>query len=169
MQLTGSQDAQWNYVDSATVALSAHDPDSGVHFLRYSLDGGSYTAYGEPIVVNEPGEHTVLYHAVDHAGNRSEDGKVTFTVVVAEGDACPASDIRDTLVIKGHDSTVANVDTGNGCTLNDLIDEHAEYPNQGAFLAHVTKVTNDLVADGVISDSEQRRILRAAENSGVGE
>ncbi|ACU97133.1 copper binding protein, plastocyanin/azurin family [Saccharomonospora viridis DSM 43017] len=169
VQLTGSQDAQWNYVDSATVALSAHDPDSGVHFLRYSLDGGSYTAYGEPIVVNEPGEHTVLYHAVDHAGNRSEDGKVTFTVVVAEGDACPASDIRDTLVIKGHDSTVANVDTGNGCTLNDLIDEHAEYPNQGAFLAHVTKVTNDLVADGVISDSEQRRILRAAENSGVGE
>ncbi len=73
----------------------------------------------------------MLYHAVDHAGNRSEDGKVTFTVVVAEGDACPASDIRDTLVIKGHDSTVANVDTGNGCTLNDLIDEHAEYPNQG--------------------------------------
>lgn len=168
-QLTGSQDAQWNYVDSATVALSANDPDSGVRFLRYSLDGGSYTAYSEPIMVNEPGEHTVRYHATDHAGNRSDDGELTFTVVAAEGDACPGSDIRDTMVVNGHDSTVANVDTGNGCTINDLIAAHAEYRDHGAFLNHVTKVADDLLADNVISASEKRRMVRAAENSGIGE
>ena len=168
-QLTGSQDAQWNYVDSATVALSANDPDSGVRFLRYSLDGGSYTAYSEPIMVNEPGKHTVRYHATDHAGNRSDDGELTFTVVAAEGDACPGSDIRDTMVVNGHDSTVANVDTGNGCTINDLIAAHAEYRDHGAFLNHVTKVADDLLADNVISASEKRRMVRAAENSGIGE
>ncbi|MEY7972183.1 plastocyanin/azurin family copper-binding protein [Saccharomonospora xinjiangensis] len=162
VQLTGSQNATWAYVDSATVSLSAKDPGSGVRFLRYSLDGGSYTAYGEPVVVNEPGEHTVLFHATDHAGNRSKDGKVTFTVVAADGDACPGSDIRSTVLIGDHDTTVANVDTGDGCTINDVLASHAGH-RHGDLAQRAAELAGELEADGVISEAEKRRILRAAE------
>ena len=162
-QVTGTMNAQWEYVDSATVTLSANDSESGVRFLRYSLDGGSYTPYGEPVVITEPGEHTVLYHAVDHAGNRSEDGKLTFTVVAAEGDACPGSDVRDTVRIAGHDSTVDNVDTGNGCTINDLLASHTGHHGDPAERA--TEVADQLAAEGVISEVEKRRIVLAAENA----
>ncbi|PRX46581.1 Ig-like protein group 3 [Prauserella shujinwangii] len=166
--VVGPQNHQWNYVGMATVTVSASDPGSGVRFLRYSLDGGSYTAYGEPFVVNTPGDHTVLYHAVDQEGNRSPDGKLTFTVVAEEGDACPASDIRDTVVIDGHDTTVPNVDTGNGCTINDLIDENGDYSGHREFVRHVRQVTRDLRADDVLSKEEQRRIIKAAEQSDIG-
>ncbi|EHR61949.1 OmpL47-type beta-barrel domain-containing protein [Saccharomonospora cyanea] len=165
VQLTGSMNSEWKYVDSATVSLSANDPDSGVRFLRYSLDGGSYTPYGEPVVVNTPGEHTVLYHAIDHEGNRSEDGKVTFTVVAAEGDACPASDIRSTVMIGGHDSTVENVDTGNGCTINDMLASHTGHHGHGGPAERAVELAGQLAADEVISDAEKRRILRAAEHA----
>ncbi|WP_024874032.1 OmpL47-type beta-barrel domain-containing protein [Saccharomonospora piscinae] len=163
-QVTGPQNAQWDYVDQATVSLSANDTDSGVRFFRYSLDGGSYTPYGEPIEVNGPGEHTVLFHAIDHAGNRSEDGTVTFTVVAAEGDACVESDIRDTAVVAGHDSTVANVDTGNGCTINDVLAGHSKR-GHGNTLATVTEVADRLAAEDVISQPEKRRLVKAAEHA----
>ncbi|WP_197319108.1 OmpL47-type beta-barrel domain-containing protein [Saccharomonospora sp. NB11] len=164
-QVTGDQDADWNYVDSATVSLSADDSGSGVRFLRYSLDGGSYTPYGEPIVINRPGEHTVLYHAVDQAGNRSEDGTLTFTVVAAEGDACPGSDIRPTVMIDGHDTTVANVDTGDGCTINDLFISHGEQHRSGGAAERAADVAAELAAADVISDAEKRRIVLAAEQA----
>jgi plastocyanin len=82
--VAGKQDAQWDYIDSARITLTATDDDSGLRFMRYSLDGGSYTAYGEQLVITEPGEHTVLYHATDQAGNRSEDGSLTFTITTSE-------------------------------------------------------------------------------------
>jgi plastocyanin len=82
--VAGKQDANWDYIDSARVTLTATDDDSGLRFLRYSLDGGSYTAYGEQLVITGPGEHTVFYHATDQAGNRSEDGSVTFTITSSE-------------------------------------------------------------------------------------
>ncbi|PXY27348.1 OmpL47-type beta-barrel domain-containing protein [Prauserella muralis] len=168
VQLVGPQDAHWNYVGMATVSLSATDAGSGVRFVRYSLDGGSYTAYNEPVVITAPGKHTVLYHAVDHEGNRSEDGKLTFNLVAEEGDQCVASDVRRTVVIDGHDSTVLNVDTGNGCTINDLINEKGEYASHNAFVKHVQDVTGDLRRDGVITAKERDRIVKAAKASDIG-
>ncbi|GAB3498931.1 OmpL47-type beta-barrel domain-containing protein [Amycolatopsis cihanbeyliensis] len=166
-QVVGQQDAQWNYVDTATVSLSASDPGSGVRFLRYSLDGGSYTAYGEPFEVTGPGTHTVLYHATDQAGNRSVDGKLTFTVVASATDACPGSDVRDTVIIAGHDTTVPNVQNEAGCTINDLIAEDGQYAGHKQFVKHVRQVAKELERDGVISGQEKRRIIKAAKRSDV--
>jgi plastocyanin len=167
-EITGDQDADGNYIGSATVTLDASDEGSGVFALRYSLDGGSFTPYNEPLVITEPGEHTVLYRATDNSGNASEDGSVTFSVIASDSDACPGSDIRDTVIIGDNDSTVANVDTGDGCTINDLIDEDGEYANHGKFVKHVRQVTDALVADGIISDQEKGRIMNAAARSDVG-
>ena len=167
-EVAGDQDAEGNYVGSATVTLSASDSGSGVFALRYSLDGGSFTPYSDPLVLTEPGEHTVLYRATDNAGNVSETGSLTFTVVASDSDACPGSDVRETVIIGNNDSTVANVDTGDGCTINDLIDENGEYANHGKFVKHVRQVTDALVADGIISEQEKGRIMNAAARSDVG-
>ncbi|SFP03313.1 Ig-like domain (group 3) [Amycolatopsis arida] len=166
--VAGDQDAEGHYVGSATVTVSAVDAGSGVASVEYELDGAGFGDYGGPVVVTSPGEHTVRFRATDRGGNASEIGSVTFTVVAADSDACPGSDVRPTVVIGNHDSTVANVDTGNGCTINDLIDEHGEYANHGQFVKHVRQVTADLVARGVISEQERARIVRAAARSDVG-
>ncbi|WP_372448989.1 OmpL47-type beta-barrel domain-containing protein, partial [Qaidamihabitans albus] len=156
------------YLGSATVTVTAHDADSGVDTVEYDLGGAGFQPYTEPVVVEELGEHTVTYRATDNAGNTSEIGSTSFTVVESGSDACPGSDIRETVVIGTHDSTVANVDTGNGCTINDLIDENGEYANHGKFVKHVDRVTDSLVADGVISGKEKGRIMNAAARSDIG-
>jgi uncharacterized cupredoxin-like copper-binding protein len=90
-QATGNQDWAWNYVDSATVTISATDTDSGVATVEYSLDGQPYTAYTKPFTVSQPGAHTVLFRATDKAGNTSDVGTAKFSVVEG-GSQCPKSD-----------------------------------------------------------------------------
>nr|MDT0657493.1 ThuA domain-containing protein [Micromonospora sp. DSM 115978] len=51
------------------VVLSATDADSGVDLLEWSLDGGAWTPYTEPVQVSGDGEHELLYRATDTAGN----------------------------------------------------------------------------------------------------
>ena len=81
--MSGTQDADGNYVDVATVTLSATDAGSGVASVEYKLDDGAWTAYTAAVAVNAPGEHMVSYRATDAAGNVSEEGMAHFTVVSA--------------------------------------------------------------------------------------
>jgi hypothetical protein len=166
--VSGNRDPNGDYIDSATVAVTATDGQSGVDSVEYAVDGGAWTAYTEPVTVGEPGAHTVRYRATDRAGNISPEGSVSFRVVESGSDACPDSDTRATVIIGGHDSGVANIDTGDGCTINDLIDEDAEYADPGTFVRHVDRVTDALVADGVITRRDKGAILRAAARSDIG-
>ncbi len=166
--VAGEQNPDGAYVDSATVTVTATDTQSGVASVVYSLDDGAFVPYTAPVVVGTVGEHTVRYRATDNVGNTSETGSVTFTVVERDGDACPDSDTRPTVVIGGLDSLVANVDSGDGCTVNDLIDDEGDWPNHGAFVRHVTAVANGLVADGVITSRERGVLTRTAAASDVG-
>ncbi|MBF8191431.1 copper-binding protein [Nonomuraea sp. K274] len=85
-QVAGDQDEDGNYVGSATVTVSADDTESGVDTVEYSLDNGAFTAYSAPVSVNQVGAHTVRYRATDKAGNASEAGSLTFTVVAPQGE-----------------------------------------------------------------------------------
>jgi hypothetical protein len=80
-QVTGNQDWAWNYVDSATVTISASDDNSGVASVEYALDGQPYTAYTKPFAVTQPGAHQVLIRATDKAGNTSDVSTAHFSVV----------------------------------------------------------------------------------------
>ncbi|WP_211591460.1 OmpL47-type beta-barrel domain-containing protein [Microbispora sp. H10836] len=82
-QLTGSMDWAWNYVGSATLTITATDSGSGVDTIEYSADGQPFALYTKPLVIDQPGEHTVSYRATDKAGNTSDVATATFTVVVA--------------------------------------------------------------------------------------
>ncbi|WDZ82619.1 chitobiase/beta-hexosaminidase C-terminal domain-containing protein [Micromonospora cathayae] len=79
--VTGQRDDGGAYLGSATVTLSATDTGSGVENVEYSLDGQPYATYSAPVVVNQPGQHTVSYRATDKAGNTSAAQSVSFTVV----------------------------------------------------------------------------------------
>ena len=61
-----------------------------------------------------------------------------------------------------------NIDTGNGCTINDVLAEDGDHANHGQFLRHVRSATAELVDAGTISGSQQSRIMRAAALSDVG-
>ncbi|GAB3569908.1 hypothetical protein GCM10027445_22450 [Amycolatopsis endophytica] len=76
----GEQNDEGHYVGSATVTLAATDTGSGVDAIEYTRDGGAYTAYSQPIVLTETGEHTLTYRARDKAGNTSEPQTLTVTV-----------------------------------------------------------------------------------------
>ncbi|MET8233377.1 plastocyanin/azurin family copper-binding protein [Micromonospora sp. NPDC005298] len=166
--VTGERDGDGAYVGAATVTVTATDAGSGVASVEYALDTGGWTAYTAPVTVRATGAHTLRYRATDAAGNSATEQSTTFTVVADGTDACPGSDTRATVVIDGDDTGIANVDTGDGCTINDLIDEHADYPGHAAFVRHVETVTAALVAGGTLTKRQQGAIVRAAGRSEVG-
>jgi hypothetical protein len=170
MVVGGNQSGDWSYVGQATVSLAVTDAGSGVDSVEYKVDSSAWTRYTTPVVVSALGTHTVRSRATDVAGNVSDEVSGTFTVVATPPppDACPVSDTRETVVIGEVDSQVENIDIGNGCTLNDVIDENAEYASHDRFVKHVKAVTQELVGNGVLSSGDRNRIVTAALESDIG-
>jgi hypothetical protein len=170
--VTGTQNSSWAYVDGATINISALDTGSGVASVEYKLDAGAWTAYTTPVAVDSAGTHTFSYRATDVAGNVSAELSGTFTIVESGPgpgpDVCPSSDVRDTVIIGDIDSQVANVDIGNGCTINDVIDENGDWATHNQFVKHVKAVTKELVQNKVLTSALRDRIVTAAVNSDVG-
>ena len=81
---------------------------------------------------------------------------------------CGAGDQRETVVIGGVDSRVPNYPLAGTCTINDHILDDESWPNHGQFVAHVTKVGDDLVAAGLITQRERAAVVSAAARSDVG-
>ncbi|MFC4065918.1 cupredoxin domain-containing protein [Actinoplanes subglobosus] len=168
--ITGDRDAGGNYLGTATATVTATDTGgSGVKTVEYRLDDGAWTGYSTPVVINTVGAHVLRHRATDNAGNTAAEKQVAFTVVERGSDACPDSDTRDTVVIDGFDTRIRNIDTGNGCTINDLIAERAVYPTHAAFVRHVETVTTGLVTAGKLTQRQAGTIVRAAAASDKGE
>ncbi|WP_431729896.1 ThuA domain-containing protein [Verrucosispora sp. TAA-831] len=51
------------------VVLTSTDAGSGVKSLEWSLDGGDWTPYTEPVEISGDGAHELLYRATDNVGN----------------------------------------------------------------------------------------------------
>jgi cytochrome c len=66
------------------------------------------------------------------------------------------------------DSGVDNRDRGDGCSVEDLIEDEREWPGHGRFMRHVRTVTDRLVRADVITRHEQGDILDAAGRSSHG-
>ncbi|GAA0421231.1 hypothetical protein Aca07nite_10680 [Actinoplanes capillaceus] len=166
--VTGQRDPAGDYIGTATVTVTATDTGSGVATVEYRLGSGVWTAYTSPLAVSVPGTHTVRYRATDNAGNTAAEQQLSFTVAATGADACPDSDTRGTVIIDGADTRVPNTDSGNGCTVNDLIAENDRYPDHAAFVRHVESVTTGLVTAGKLTARQAGAIVRAAARSGVG-
>ena len=81
---------------------------------------------------------------------------------------CVAPDARPTVVLLDEDTGVENASLPGGCTLNDVIDDESTWRSHGRFVAHVGRVTRDLVADGELDRADARRLVKAAARSEVG-
>ncbi|NIH84577.1 OmpL47-type beta-barrel domain-containing protein [Amycolatopsis granulosa] len=77
--VAGQRNDAGNYAGSATVTLIATDTGSGVAAVEYTVDGGAYLTYRQPIVL-QAGTHTLIYRAADKAGNTSEPKTLTVRV-----------------------------------------------------------------------------------------
>ncbi|MFI8067591.1 OmpL47-type beta-barrel domain-containing protein [Streptomyces sp. NPDC086033] len=125
-QVTGTQNAQGQYVGSASVAVTATDEagGSGVDRIEYATgDAGAWQPYTAPVVFDQVGSHKVRYRAVDKAGNVSAEKSVDFTVVAPPSDDTAPPDTSAT--VSGEQNpdgtyvdmatvTVSASDTGSG-------------------------------------------------------
>ncbi|QNS08549.1 OmpL47-type beta-barrel domain-containing protein [Streptomyces xanthii] len=171
LSVAGEKNSDGAYIGDAQLTLTATDDDSGVATVEYSLDGGPYLAYTQPVVVDRVGAHSVAYRASDKAGNASQ--AQTFVFAVASGGGvpapnCPEYDERSTVFVGTVDTGVPNRVTENRCRINELIEDEKEWTSQALFLKHVKTVTDGLLKQGVIDQREYNRINRAAKQSGIG-
>ena len=84
---TVSDNALASYNNQAIVTITGTDNvgGSGIDFIRYSLDDGSWvTVQGATaqVTVTEAGSHTLHYTATDNSGNVSDEGSAAFEVVI---------------------------------------------------------------------------------------
>ncbi|MFK4693753.1 hypothetical protein RKD22_006688 [Streptomyces pristinaespiralis] len=79
--VSGEKDDQGRYLGMATVTVTASDTGSGVNTVEYALGAGAWQPYTAPVMVHEPGAHTVRYRATDKAGNAAAEKSVDFTIV----------------------------------------------------------------------------------------
>ncbi|MEU0966238.1 Ig-like domain repeat protein, partial [Streptomyces sp. NPDC005917] len=167
--VSGTKDTSGNYVGSATVTVTASDSGSGVDKVEYSLDGGPYLPYTEPVAVNRAGSHTFLYRATDKAGNTSTAKSLSLSVVDSKPPTnCPETDGRSTVFVGSINTGIPNRVTTNGCTINELIEDHAAWTSHGAFVSHVEKIVATLRKEGAVDQREAGQIKKAAGRSDVG-
>ncbi|MGW6924492.1 OmpL47-type beta-barrel domain-containing protein [Streptomyces sp. NPDC054950] len=98
-QVTGTQNAQGEYVGSASVAIGATDDGgSGVDGIQYAVGtAGDWIPYTAPVVVDQVGSHEIRYRAFDKAGNVSAEKAVAFTVVAPPSDDTTPPDTSGTV------------------------------------------------------------------------
>lgn len=168
-EVRGEQNASWEYVGKANVAISASDADSGVAKTEYQVDGGGWNAYDKPVEVADAGKHTVKYRATDKAGNSADDSAVFKIVTEPSPQECTTPDPSPTVVVGDVGTGVRNRDAGDGCTIDDRIRDEARWVDHQAFVDATTSVLDDLVADNVVTGPERTTILDAAKASEVGE
>jgi hypothetical protein len=77
-------------------------------------------------------------------------------------------DDRSTVFAGTVDTGVPDRVTTNGCTINELIEDHRAWSNHGAFVSHVGKLVAQLRHEGVVDQREAAQIKKAAGRSDVG-
>jgi hypothetical protein len=81
---------------------------------------------------------------------------------------CPNPDARATVAVGSVDSGVPNRPLAGTCTISDHLLDEEVWPNRSTFVAHLTKLADELLAAGVVNAAERAAIINAGANSSVG-
>ena len=97
----------------------------------------------------------------------------TLALVLASAFAAPAfaacPDASTTVTFGSYDSGVSNRAVAGACTIDDqILDDEQQWGSQAAFLAHVSKISFDLLKAGKINPVERVKLMSAAQSSGIG-
>ncbi|NEC30656.1 DUF1080 domain-containing protein [Streptomyces sp. SID8111] len=146
-EVTGTRNAEGQYVGSASVVLAATDEGSGVERVEYAVgDDDTWHPYTAPVVIDQVGDHTLRYRALDKAGNVSEVRSVGFTVVAPPTDDTTPPETSATVDGERNDDgtyvdmatvTVTASDTGSGVnTVEYAIGDGAWQAYTGPVMVH---------------------------------
>ncbi|GAA2502805.1 DUF1080 domain-containing protein [Streptomyces gobitricini] len=146
--VSGERNDQGEYLDMATVTVSASDTGSGVNTIEYAIgDDGAWQTYTAPVMVHQVGTHTVRYRATDRAGNVAAGKSLRFTVVAPPArDTTPPDTTATVTGARNSDGaflisatvTVAATDTGGSGV------DRVEYSlDGGPYLAYTAPVVVD--------------------------
>lgn len=146
-QVTGTRNAQGEYVGSATVTIGATDEGSGVDRIEYAVgDAGAWQPYTAPVVVDQVGGHKVRHRALDKAGNVSAEKSVEFSVVAPPSDDSTPPETSATVsgernadgaYIDMATVTVTASDTGSGVNaIEYAVGSGAWQPYAGPVMVH---------------------------------
>jgi hypothetical protein len=113
------------YLNDATFTLSATDIGSGVKHIEYSLNNGTtWTKYVQPVVITA--SNTVLYRAVDEAGNIETSQTKIFkidqsvpTATVAYNTTTPTNQDVVATITASEDVTITNNGGSNGHSFSE--------------------------------------------------
>ena len=133
----------------------------GVSYKWEFGDGATSTKANPRHTYAELGNYTAKL-TVTYADGETVTKKVKVDV------GCQVPDDRSTVWLRDADTGVANEEVGNGCTINDLIQDERDWSSHGAFVAHVNDVANELKKDGVLSGREKGKLSSAAAKSEIG-
>ncbi|MGW3606012.1 ThuA domain-containing protein [Micromonospora sp. NPDC005161] len=95
------------------------------------------------------------------------DGE-TATVQTTVTVGCAVPDGRATVWLGDTDTKVPSRTVGQGCTINDLIDDESTWADHNSFVRHVTAVTRTLQGDDLLTARESGTLTRLAAASEIG-
>jgi plastocyanin len=133
--VAGEQNDDGAYVGRAEVRLTATDEESGVESIEYQPHDGEWTEYTAPVAFTTPGEHVLHHRATDGAGNTSDMGMVSLTVVAAPPDTTPPTVSAEVTGQRDEDGayegtatvTVAAEDAGSGVDTVEIAVDGGEW------------------------------------------
>ena len=136
-------------------------------FTATGGDGYAALAEGEVLAATTTGEQEILErYIVEELGGVVSLPDPPAAPRVERIDDCVAADTRDTVIIRGCDTGVANVTTGNGCTIADnLVAEcRSVSGNLGLYAACLEGVAGGFIGEADLSLSQVSAITTCALN-----
>lgn len=114
---TGGTGANGWYRGPVQVGFSPSDPESGVAFTMYRVDGGQTQIYSAPFTISGEGQHEVLYYSNDKLGHNEAQQSATIRI----DSTLPTAQISASGTVGGNgyykgpvQFTIAASDSGSG-------------------------------------------------------
>jgi C1A family cysteine protease len=91
LHLNGDEGSYGWYDSAVSVTLTAADPDTGINWTKYSVDGGPLCMYSNPFSITTNGTHFLTFYSQDRAGHT--EGTQSIWVYIDQ--EMPALDFND--------------------------------------------------------------------------
>jgi hypothetical protein len=147
----------WQLVDGGQTAVTS------VELPTTPPDISKFGSYGLSVDYDAYGDHFSRFRI------RSEVTSAELCVTDEDGDgveddvdACPVSETSAGVIVGGIDTGVANAQTGDGCTVADLLKAAGTGRH---FASEVARITNGLVSRGILTGKDKGKLQSAAAKS----